>query len=61
MRWARTEAGRERVDRWALTVPYFGKLTQKLAVARFARTLSTLLKSGVQRAQRRPTIANAEG
>jgi general secretion pathway protein F len=30
-----------------LAVPYFGKLTQKLAVARFARTLSTLLASGI--------------
>ncbi len=47
MRWARTPAGRERVDRWMLAVPYFGRLTQKLAVARFARTLSTLLASGI--------------
>ncbi len=47
LRWARTEAGRERVDRWMLTIPYFGKLTQKLAVARFARTLATLLASGI--------------
>jgi general secretion pathway protein F len=47
MRWARTPAGRDRVDRWTLAVPYFGRLTQKLAVARFARTLSTLLASGI--------------
>lgn len=47
LRWARTEAGRERVDRWMLAIPYFGKLTQKLAVARFARTLATLLASGI--------------
>lgn len=47
LRWARTEAGRERVDHWMLAVPYFGKLTQKLAVARFARTLATLLASGI--------------
>jgi general secretion pathway protein F len=46
-RWARTEAGRERVDRLTLAVPYFGRLVQKLAVARFARTLSTLLASGI--------------
>lgn len=45
--WSRTEAGRERLDRWMLAVPYFGKLVQKLAVARFARTLSTLLASGI--------------
>ena len=47
MRWARTPAGRDRVDRWTLALPYFGRLTQKLAVARFARTLSTLLASGI--------------
>jgi len=46
-RWARTPAGRERVDQWTLNVPYFGRLVQKLAVARFARTLSTLLASGI--------------
>lgn len=47
MRWARTPAGRDRVDRLMLALPYFGRLTQKLAVARFARTLSTLLASGI--------------
>jgi general secretion pathway protein F len=46
-RWARTAAGRERVDRWTLEVPYLGRLTQKFAVARFARTLATLLASGI--------------
>ncbi|MCC6766077.1 MAG: type II secretion system inner membrane protein GspF [Deltaproteobacteria bacterium] len=46
-RWARTPAGRDRVDRLMLAVPYFGRLTQKLAVARFARTLATLLASGI--------------
>jgi general secretion pathway protein F len=47
MRWARTPAGRERVDQWTLAVPYLGRLTQKVAVARFARTLATLLASGI--------------
>jgi len=47
MRWARTPSGRERVDRLTLDVPYLGRLAQKLAVARFARTLSTLLASGI--------------
>ena len=40
-------AGRLRFDRCVLRVPYFGKLLQKIAVARFARTLSTLLQSGI--------------
>jgi general secretion pathway protein F len=45
--WIRTESGRDRVDAWALRVPIFGRLVQKIAVARFARTLSTLLASGI--------------
>jgi len=45
--YARTPAGRERIDGWTLRAPYVGRLAQKLAIARFARTLSTLLASGV--------------
>jgi len=44
---ARTPAGRERVDRLVLRLPYAGPLLQKVALARFARTLSTLLASGI--------------
>lgn len=43
----RTPAGRLRYDRYILAVPYFGKLLKKVALARFARTLSTLLTSGI--------------
>jgi general secretion pathway protein F len=45
--YVRTEAGRQRYDRWVLRLPVFGKLLQKIAVARFSRTLSTLLQSGI--------------
>jgi general secretion pathway protein F len=45
--YVRTEAGRQRYDRLVLRVPVFGKLLQKIAVARFSRTLSTLLQSGI--------------
>jgi len=45
--WVRTPKGRARYDRWVLRLPVFGKLLQKIAVARFSRTLSTLLKSGI--------------
>jgi general secretion pathway protein F len=45
--WSRTPRGREQIDAWSLRVPYFGTLVQKVAVARFARTLSTLLASGI--------------
>ncbi|GIW43007.1 MAG: type II secretion system protein GspF [Candidatus Binatia bacterium] len=43
----RTPAGRQRFDRWVLNLPYFGNLIRKVALARFARTLATLLESGI--------------
>ena len=42
-----TPAGRLWYDRATLHVPIIGKLLQKVFIARFARTLSTLVKSGV--------------
>lgn len=46
-RWKRTAEGRASWDRISLKLPLFGKLLRMVAVARFARTLSTLLASGV--------------
>ncbi len=46
-RWKASEEGRKRWDRFLLTVPLFGSLLTMLAVSRFARTLATLLASGV--------------
>ncbi|MDX2168670.1 MAG: type II secretion system inner membrane protein GspF [Deltaproteobacteria bacterium] len=43
----RTPAGRLRFDSATLRVPYFGKVLKKVALARFARTLSTLLLGGI--------------
>jgi type IV pilus assembly protein PilC len=43
----RTPNGRKVIDRILLKLPIFGKILQKIAVARFSRTLSTLLSSGV--------------
>lgn len=45
--WTRTPAGRLRFDALTLRVPYFGKVLKKVALARFARTLSTLLLGGI--------------
>ena len=47
-RWKKTPAGRLRWDTFRLKMPIFGRLTLLVAVARFSRTLSTLLASGVQ-------------
>ncbi len=47
-RWQRTPQGRFSWDSFTLRVPVFGRLLLLIAVARFSRTLSTLLGSGVQ-------------
>jgi type IV pilus assembly protein PilC len=46
-RYYLTEAGRMRIDSMMLHMPLIGKIVRKVAVARFCRTLSTLLSSGV--------------
>lgn len=46
-RWKRTEEGRFQWHRFCLRIPVFGSLFQMLAIARFSRTLSTLLGAGV--------------
>lgn len=46
-RWVKTKAGRDRWDRILLGLPILGKVNRLVAVSRFARTLSTLLLSGV--------------
>jgi general secretion pathway protein F len=47
VRWKSTKEGRARWDRFKLKAPLFGTIIRQIAVARFARTLSTLLQSGV--------------
>jgi type IV pilus assembly protein PilC len=42
-----TPQGKMRFDQIKLSLPVFGPLLRKVAVARFARTLSTLIRSGV--------------
>jgi len=46
-RFYRTEKGRMMIDRIFLRLPVFGDLIRKVAVARFTRTLGTLVSSGV--------------
>ncbi len=42
-----TPQGKLRFDQLKLSLPIFGPLLRKVAVARFSRTLSTLIRSGV--------------
>ncbi len=46
-KYGKTERVRNVVDPLMLKLPVFGKLFQKVALARFARTLGTLIRSGV--------------
>lgn len=46
-RYIKTEKGRLRVDSILLNMPIFGILFRKVAISKFTRTLSTLIKSGV--------------
>jgi type IV pilus assembly protein PilC len=58
--WTRnrnTEAVRKVVGPTVLRMPVFGKLATKLAVSRFARNLSMMLKSGVPLLQALDTVA----
>ncbi len=48
LKWKRTEKGHLLWDGFQLTMPLFGRLNLLAALARFTRTLSTLLGSGVQ-------------
>jgi general secretion pathway protein F len=47
-RWRATEIGRAAGDTVLLKMPVIGDLARKLSIARFARTLATMLASGVQ-------------
>jgi type IV pilus assembly protein PilC len=45
--WGKTKGGRKAIDTLKLKLPIFGDIQRKSAVARFSRTLGTLVTSGV--------------
>jgi type IV pilus assembly protein PilC len=45
--WVSSKKGREQWDAFAIRTPIFGPLIRKVAVARFTRTLGTMISSGV--------------
>jgi type IV pilus assembly protein PilC len=62
--WAKvkhTDQVRNVVDPIKLKLPVFGKLFQKIAIARFARNLGTMLRSGVPILQSLDIVANTTG
>lgn len=57
----RTPNGRRNIDRILLKIPIVGPIFRKIAVARFSRTLSTLLSSGVPILQSLDITARTSG
>jgi type IV pilus assembly protein PilC len=60
-RWKKTKAGAWTMDQFKLKAPVIGVLTQKVAVARFARTLAQLVQSGVPILNALEIVAKAAG
>jgi type IV pilus assembly protein PilC len=60
-RWKASETGRVAWDRLKLRAPVFGKLVQKIAISRFARTFSVLSRTGVPVLQALDIVAATAG
>ncbi len=60
-RWLNSPNGRYRWDRLVLRLPIFGGLTRMVAVSRFAKTLATMLASGVQLLRAMEIVKNVLG
>jgi len=60
-RWIRTENGRKRWDIIKLRLPVVGLLVRKTALARFSRTLSALVRSGVPILESLDIVAETSG
>jgi type IV pilus assembly protein PilC len=56
-----TEKGRERIDDYLLHIPVLGSLIRKVAIAKFTRTLSTMLSSGVPILEGLEIVARTSG
>lgn len=59
--WGKTEKGSYMLDGFLLRMPVFGELVKKASVAKFSRTLGTLLKSGVPILEALETVAKTAG
>lgn len=60
-KYLQTEQGKRKFDETALKLPVFGILLKKVAIAKFSRTLGTLIKSGVPILGGLETVAKTAG
>lgn len=58
-RYLATPGGRQRYDRFKLKMPIVGELNRKIVIARFTRTLGTLIASGVPIMQALEVVSKA--
>ena len=56
-----TEKGEQKIDALILKLPVFGDLVRKVSVAKFARTLGTMLRSGVPILESLNVVARTSG
>jgi type IV pilus assembly protein PilC len=62
LRWYRSvESGRRNIDALLLKLPIVGSLLQRIAVARFSRTLGTMVSSGVPILESMDIVAKSAG
>jgi len=59
--WGKTKGGRLAIDRMKLHAPLVGTIIKKSVIARFCRTLGTLLQSGVPILEALAIVKNATG
>jgi type IV pilus assembly protein PilC len=59
--WKRSRGFRQNVDRILLKIPVIGEILHKSAIARFARTLSTMSAAGVPLVEALESVAGATG
>lgn len=60
-KYRNTKRGRRQTDSLSLKLPVFGPLLKKVAVARFTRTLSTMISSGVPILDAMEIVAKTSG
>lgn len=59
--WVSTPRGRQQWDAFVIRTPIFGQLVRKVAVARFTRTLGTMISSGVPILDAMEVVAKTAG
>lgn len=60
-KYYKTQKGRKNIDAMALRLPVFGILIRKVAVAKFTRTMGTMLSSGVAILEALDIVAKTAG